>query len=107
MGKDSIMKLNKMITLIAATGMFLVGQAYAQEAPAASKAGHMMKADTDQDGKISRDEFRAAQEARGDKRFQRLDANNDGFIDKAERMAVVGKKCADRQRNKAGKGEQS
>ena len=65
------MKLTQIIALIATTGMFFTGQVYAQEAPATSKAEHAMKADTDQDGKISRDEFRAAQEARGDKRFQR------------------------------------
>ena len=101
------MKLSNMITLIVTAGMFFTGQAYAQETPTASKAEHVMKADADNDGKISREEFRTAQEARGDKRFQRLDANNDGFIDKAERMAVMGKKCADRhQRHKAGKGEQ-
>ena len=107
--KDSIMKLLKMITLIAATGMFLSGQTYAQETPAAKpEAGHMMKADTDNDGKISRDEFRAAREQRSEKFFQRMDANNDGFIDKTERMAFVGKKCADRHhRDKAAKGEQS
>ncbi len=102
------MKLTQMIALFAATGMFLTGQAYAQEAPATPKAEHVMKADTDQDGKISRDEFRTAQEARGDKHFQRLDANKDGFIDKSERMAAFSKKCASRHRHdKGGKGEPS
>ena len=102
------MKLTQIITLIATTGMFFTGQVYAQEAPATPKAEHVMKADTDQDGKISRDEFRAAQDARGDKRFQRLDANNDGFIDKSERMAAFSKKCASRHRHdKGGKGEPS
>ena len=102
------MKLTQIITLIATTGMFFTGQVYAQEAPATPKAEHVMKADTDQDGKISRDEFRTMQETRSDKRFQRLDANNDGFIDKTERMAAFSKKCASRHRHdKSGKGEPS
>ena len=54
------------------------------------------------DGKISREEFNAARQARSDKHFQRLDANSDGFIDKSERMAAVGKKCADRHRHDKG-----
>ena len=96
------MKLSNMITLIVTAGMFFTGQAYAQETPTASKAEHVMKADTDNDGKISREEFRTAQEARGDKRFQRLDANNDGFIDQAERKAAYSKKCTQRHRHDMG-----
>jgi Ca2+-binding EF-hand superfamily protein len=44
----------------------------------------MEEADTNHDGKISFDEFKAAHEKRMQEQFKRMDANGDGFIDKAE-----------------------
>ena len=50
-------------------------------------AGMMLRhADTKKDGKVSRDEARAE----ADQRFDRLDANHDGFIDRAEIDAMRG-----------------
>lgn len=40
-----------------------------------------MKADTNGDGKVSYEEFRAAHEEKLKARFNRLDANGDGFVD--------------------------
>jgi Ca2+-binding EF-hand superfamily protein len=50
--------------------------------------GGMMlrQADTNQDGKVSRDEMRA----QADQRFDRMDANRDGLIDAAEMEAMRG-----------------
>ena len=45
------------------------------------------QADTNQDGKISAEEFRIAHEKRGEEMFKKMDANGDGFIDEAERKA--------------------
>ncbi len=44
----------------------------------------MEQADTNHDGKISHDEFKAAHEKRMEEMFKKLDANGDGFIDKDE-----------------------
>ena len=40
------------------------------------------------DGAISRDEFMAGHQARADKMFAKMDANNDGTIDATERKAM-------------------
>lgn len=44
----------------------------------------MERADTNHDGKISMDEFKAAHEKRVEEMFKRMDTNGDGFIDKDE-----------------------
>ena len=50
-------------------------------------AGMMLRhADANKDGKVSRDEARAE----ADQRFDRLDANRDGYIDQAEMAAMRG-----------------
>lgn len=46
-----------------------------------------MKADANQDGKISLDEYKSAREQHMQESFKRKDTNNDGFIDEAERKA--------------------
>ncbi len=50
--------------------------------PDGGRMGHMMlqRTDTNEDGRVSRDEMRA----QADMRFAKLDTNADGFIDKAE-----------------------
>jgi len=50
-------------------------------------AGMLARLDTNQDGKISRDEMRAD----ADKHFDRLDTNHDGFIDQVEMDAARAK----------------
>lgn len=57
----------------------------------------LMAADTDGDGRISRDEFvAAAKSGKSDpaKRFARLDTNGDGMLDKAEIDAMLARRFA-------------
>jgi hypothetical protein len=51
---------------------------------AARLAEFMKRADTDGDGKISKDEFAGMSRKETDERFSRADGNGDGFIDQAE-----------------------
>lgn len=96
------MKALKIMALAATVAMFSMSHVYAQEAAADSgRTAHQMKADTDQDGKISHEEFTAASQQRSEKHFKRMDANADGFIDKAERHAAFAKMCARKHQHRA------
>lgn len=58
----------------------------------ARRMGRLMAMDSDGDGRISRAEFLAGQQSgKGDpaQRFQRLDANGDGFVDHGEIDAML------------------
>jgi uncharacterized membrane protein YebE (DUF533 family) len=57
----------------------------------AHKKHGMQDADANNDGAISRDEFMSSHQARADKKFAMMDANNDGKIDQAERDAMKAK----------------
>jgi hypothetical protein len=68
--------------------------AFAQDAAAPKQGGRMMmRADANNDGAISREEF----VAQATRRFERLDLNRDGKIDQAEREQI-------RQRMRAWRG---
>ncbi|CDX50679.1 Acid shock protein [Mesorhizobium plurifarium] len=63
-----------------------------------------MRADTDNDGKVSPAEwtaFQTARKAKGDpaKSFARMDANKDGFVDKGELDALLAKRFARLDKN--------
>ena len=53
-----------------------------------ARGGHggLRAADTDKDGRISRAEANAAQ-AKGGERFEQMDVNKDGYLDRADRQA--------------------
>ncbi|TGT72537.1 acid-shock protein [bacterium M00.F.Ca.ET.159.01.1.1] len=87
-----------------------------RSAPAAAKSGltlekfekrrekAFMRADTDNDGKVSLAEwtaFQSARKAKGDpaKTFAHLDTNKDGFVDKAELDAFLAKRFAKLDKN--------
>lgn len=54
---------------------------------------HLLAADTDGDGKVSRAEFLAERAGKGNpvRRFAKLDRNGDGLLDKAEIDAMQGR----------------
>lgn len=56
-----------------------------------------MKADTNHDGKVSFEEFKAARMKHMEEHFKRRDLNNDGFIDAAERGEAQERKRAKKQ----------
>lgn len=66
---------------------------------------HEMKADVNNDGKVSYDEFKAAREKHMEEHFKRRDSNGDGFIDEAERKAAREKRHERRKECKRKKGE--
>jgi hypothetical protein len=57
-----------------------------------SRAETFKKLDTNHDGKISPDEWKAASAAR----FKKMDANGDGFISRDEMLAAAQKQTAER-----------
>jgi Ca2+-binding EF-hand superfamily protein len=85
--QETKMKFRKTAVLMTVMGLFAFGQAYANE-EAHHKAGHHFDADANHDGKVSLEEFKAANEQRMAKRFKRMDANGDGFIDATEKQAM-------------------
>lgn len=93
------LKLLAVVVLLATVGIGYDGsfggsQAFGGEAgekkPAPKK---FVKADTDQDGKLSLAEFTAAHPGeKAGKRFETADADKDGFLTPAELKAARGKK---------------
>ena len=76
--------MNKSVlgAVVAAALMSVAASVHAAETGLSS---FEMKADTNGDGKVSFEEFRAAHEAKLKARFNRLDANGDGFVDFKEK----------------------
>jgi|GEM_PF-1437193 len=60
----------------------------------------VMKADANQDDRVSFEEYKAAHEGHLLARFKRRDVNGDGFIDLEEKQAAKEKKQAKRQADK-------
>lgn len=90
------MIFNKLAILLAAFLLLNVTQVFAEDS---MPPEHKMDADTNKDGKISRDEFRAAHEKRSDAMFKRMDTNGDGFIDQNEKKAA-GEKMHERREHR-------
>jgi len=83
------MQKNKFASAFAILALLVTGQVLAEDAPAESPgSSRELKADTNQDGKISYEEFKASHEKRLQAQFKRMDTNGDGFIDEAERKQM-------------------
>ena len=80
-------------------GLALAGTAIGGVAIAGQMGGGAMRADTDNDGAISRAEY----VAQSDQRFARLDANGDGLLSGDELTGRGGRRMADADTNKDGK----
>jgi len=62
--------------------------AYANHHEGEESKVNEMKADVNNDGKVSYEEFKAAREKHMEQHFKRMDTNGDGFIDAAEKQAA-------------------
>ena len=85
------MSLTRILGIAVAVAALAMGSVSANETAEpvkAQKSEHGWYADADRDGKISYEEFRAANEKRMEHRFKRMDANGDGFIDQSEKQAM-------------------
>jgi len=74
------------LLIVATAALWMVqGMACAEEpAPTEPKKelyGKLKRADTDQDGKVSYEEYRTIEEIKIRQRFEKLDINGDGFVD--------------------------
>lgn len=79
--------------------------AMTQQQFAARRERRILSADTDGDGKVSRDEFLASARAgKGDpaRRFARLDRNRDGVVDRQEIAATMARRFARLDTNRDG-----
>jgi len=103
------MKRSMLYTLLSSVLLVAAVTAYADHHEGAEQESeqHEMKADTNGDGKVSYEEFKAAREKHMQEHFNRRDTNHDGFIDEAERKSAKdgwkkhahqdGKKCERQQ----------
>lgn len=78
--------------------------AYADHHKGGESEKHEMKADANNDGKVSYEEFKDARMKHMEEHFKRRDVNADGFIDADERKAAREKRKAHKKSCKRKKG---
>jgi hypothetical protein len=84
------------LTVLLSSSLAACLLAYAPVGFAAEKA----KADTDGDGKISYEEYRASKEKGVERQFKKMDTNGDGYIDADEKQAQKDKMRKMREKRK-------
>ncbi len=90
---------NKLAILLAAFLLLNVSQVFAEDSM--PKREPKVNADTNKDGKISYDEYRASKEKQTERQFKRMDTNGDGFVDESEKQATKDKMREMREKRKA------
>lgn len=82
--------MKKSISYVALTAMLAFGAVtvYAEHHAGSEAEKHAMKADVNNDGKVSFEEFKNARIKKMEQRFKHRDTNGDGFIDESERAAA-------------------
>lgn len=83
-------RMKKSISYVLASLLLAFGAAnvYANHHDGSETEKTEMKADVNNDGKVSYEEFKAAREKHMEEHFKRRDVNGDGFIDEAEKKAA-------------------
>jgi Ca2+-binding EF-hand superfamily protein len=81
------MNLKTSFITILALSVFGAGVAFAEHDDGREHRDMFKEADTNNDGKVSHDEFKAQHEKHMEEMFKKLDTNGDGFIDEAEKKA--------------------
>src|SRR3972149_5567054 len=94
-----MMIFNKLAVLLAAFLLLNVMQVSAEDSM--PKREPKVNADTNKDGKISYDEYRASKEKQMERHFKRMDTNGDGFVDESEKQAAKDKMREMREKRKA------
>ncbi len=88
------MKVKYLVALTALTlGIGTLAYAKHGEGDSQHHGSHhsLEQVDTNKDGAVSRDEFMAHHQKMAAERFAKMDANNDGKVDEAERNAMKAK----------------
>jgi Ca2+-binding EF-hand superfamily protein len=96
--KDSAMKKSISYLLLSSVLAFGAVTAYANHHKGEETEKNEIKADVNNDGKVSYEEFKAAREKHMEEHFKRRDINGDGFIDESEKKAIREKR---KERRKA------
>lgn len=80
------MNIKLMVALVAVVASVQVANVYAGDKACHGKM--FTSADANNDGKLSKEEFKAHHDKRMEEKFNKIDANGDGFIEKAEKKAA-------------------
>lgn len=79
--------MRKLTIALVAISALTAGLAFADDAQHSDRDMHELKADTNGDGVITHDEFKAQSDKMAEEHFKRMDTNGDGKIDQAERKS--------------------
>lgn len=99
------MKLKHIAAVIASAGILMAGTAHADHGP--DHPGMFKSADTNNDGKLSHEEFKAHHDKRMEEMFRKMDTNGDGFVDEAEKKSMHEKMHEHRKEHCERKGGQA